>query len=87
MQLRSTRPLQCARSEGDVPGRRRRSRERASRRLMPVLVNAVGAGGVAVALALIGHTIAEDVQQDRARWLIVDRDSGYTIAIDTSLYD
>jgi hypothetical protein len=40
--------------------------------------------GIATALAIAGRAIAGDLRDERARWLVVDRDSGYTIAIDTS---
>jgi hypothetical protein len=45
---------------------------------------AVRAAGAAAALVFIGHSVVEKRREERARWLMVDRDSGYTIAIDTS---
>jgi hypothetical protein len=53
---------------------------------MPTLGAAARTVGIAIALAVAGRAIAGDLRDERARWLVVDRDSvgGYTIAIDTS---
>jgi hypothetical protein len=44
----------------------------------------IQAGGILAAIAFAGHAIASGVRDSRARWVVVERDSGYTIALDTS---
>jgi hypothetical protein len=44
----------------------------------------VRAAAFATALAFAGRAIASGLQEEHARWLVVERDSGYTIALDTS---
>ncbi len=51
---------------------------------MPSLGVAVRTVGIAAALTLAWRAVAGDLRDERARWLVVDRDSGYTVAIDTS---
>jgi hypothetical protein len=52
--------------------------------MMSGLGVAVRAAGIGTAMVLIGHAIAGDLRADRARWLVIEHDSGYTIALDTS---
>jgi hypothetical protein len=45
---------------------------------------AVRAAGIAAGLSLTGYALATEFRDTRARWIVVGRDSGYTIALDTS---
>jgi hypothetical protein len=52
--------------------------------MMTELGAAARAGAFATAMALAGFAVESALRADRARWLVVERDSGYTIALDTS---
>jgi surface-adhesin protein E len=45
---------------------------------------AIRAAGVAAAVMFAAHAVSNELREDRARWLVVERDSEYTIALDTS---